>query len=233
MKRLPSLQQISSHLHISSSPTNSAAVGSPGSTHNGYGGDGGRPSLSLATGIPASASSGQEFASSPSGRLKMPVSAMKRTMSQQGNNPLPTPLAESASTNTVFNTNDPFASPTQMADSVETPKTAAHAAPVPPPMARGASKDFIAGYKAVPSLAQITKRHQEKAPSIDQGKENKAETTTPGMESRKLDPPAKLEEGKPKVEEAKNPDIIIGEVGTENGKDGAAKKGPHPLAHTW
>ena len=120
-----------------------------------------------------------------------------------------------------------------MADSVETPKTAAHTAPVPPPMARGASKDFIAGYKAVPSLAQITKRHQDKAPSIDQGKENKAEATTPASESRKLDPPAKLEDNKSKVEEAKNPDIVIGEVGAETGKNGAVKQGPHPLAHTW
>ena len=233
MTRLPSLQQISSHLHISSSPTNSATGGSPGSNHNGEAGDNGRPSLSLATSIPVSASTGQGFASSPSGRLKMPVSAMKRTMSQQGKNPLPTPLSESASANTVFNTSDPFASPTQMVDSAETPKTAAHAAPVPPPMARGASKDFIAGYKSVPSLAQITRRHQDKAPSIDQGKENKAETATPGAEPRKLDPSAKLEENKSKVEEAKNPDIVIGEVGAETSKTGAVNKSSHPLAHTW
>jgi hypothetical protein len=232
MTRLPSLQQISSHLHISSSPTNPpTAGGSPGPATKGDSTDGGRPSLSLATSIPASASSGQGFASSPSGRLKMPVSAMKRTMSQQGNNPLSTPLSESASAN-IFNTNDPFASPTQITDSAETPKTANQPGPVPPPMARAASKDFIAGYKAVPSLAQITKRHQEKSPSIDQGKENIAEAVASGGEARKPESSAKVEE-KAKLEEGKNPEIVVGEVDSESGKNGDIKKGPHPLTHTW
>jgi len=120
-----------------------------------------------------------------------------------------------------------------MADSAKTPKTADHAGPVPPPMARAASKDFIAGYKAVPSLAQITKRHQEKSPSIDQGKENVAEAAAPFGDSRKLDPPAKPEDSSLKVSEAKNPDIVIGDVRAETGGKGVDRKGPHPLAHTW
>lgn len=120
-----------------------------------------------------------------------------------------------------------------MVDSVETPKTADHTGPVPPPMARGASKDFIAGYKAVPSLAQITKRHQEKSPSIDQGKENMAEAPASNGDSRKLDPPAKLEDSKPKAEETKNPAIVIGEADTKADKTNAVKNGPHLLAHTW
>lgn len=120
-----------------------------------------------------------------------------------------------------------------MTGSVETPKTADQAGPVPPPMARGASKDFIAGYKAVPSLAQITKRHQEKSPSIDSGKENLAEAVKVVAETRRLDQPVKMDEGNPVVSEVKNPDIVIGEVGAESGKNGTTKEGPHPLAHTW
>jgi hypothetical protein len=204
---------------------------------NGDAADSGRPSLSLATGIPASASSGQGFASSPSGRLKMPVSAMKRTMSSQGNNPLPTPLSESATANTFFNTSDPFQSPVLINGSAEPPKTAA----VPPPMARSASKDYVAGYKSVPSLAQIKQRHQEKSPSLDQGKENIAESPVAEAELRKPESVGKDKESNsikanditPESEDVKKPDIIIDQADATPVKNGDAKQTSHPLASTW
>ena len=241
MTRLPSLQQISSHLHISSSPTNPAtAVMTPATGSNGDAADNGRPSLSLATGVPASASSGQGFASSPSGRLKMPVSAMKRTMSSQGNNPLPTPLSESATANTFFNTSDPFQSPVPINGSSDTPKTADQTAAVPPPMARSASKDYVAGYKAVPSLAQIKQRHQEKSPSLDQGKENIARSPGAEVETRKPEvhgkdkdsSSTKADESTAKSENVNQPNIIINQADATPGKTGDVKTG-HPLASTW
>jgi hypothetical protein len=142
-------------------------------------------------------------------------------MSNQGN-VLPSPLTESSSAN-LFNNTDPFASPIAIADSAATPKTAEHAAHVPPPMARAASKDnFISGYKAVPSLAQIKQRHQDKSPSIDKGKENIADKTTG----------ASTDAGKTKDEEQKERKEVKPIQAAEK-PEVSDKKASHPLRHSW
>jgi hypothetical protein len=169
---------------------------------------------------------------------------MKRTMSSQGGNASPTPLSENTSTNTIFNQLDPFQSPAPMADTAETPKTADQAAPVPAPMARGASKDYIAGYKAVPSLAQLKQRHQDKSPSVENGngKENVAESKSDTVETRKTETAAKTEDVKPvKAEDSKvksesevmKPEIVVEKVENEVKKNGVISPGFHALAHTW
>jgi hypothetical protein len=85
-------------------------------------------------------------------------------------------------------------------------------------MARAASKDgFISGYKAVPSLAQIKQRHQEKSSSVDKGKENVASPTSNGKdEGQKKEPDNKEVAQVPSAEKAVE-----------------VKKATHPLRHSW
>lgn len=91
-------------------------------------------------------------------------------------------------------------------------------------MARAASKDnFISGYKAVPSLAQIKQRHQDKSPSIDKGKENIADKTA----SARSDAGKTKEEGEQKERKEVKP------IQAAEKPEVSDKKASHPLRHSW
>lgn len=224
MARLPSLQQISSRLNPGSSPTLSATDGAASSTGKAA------PKLSLSTNVPTSASTTSPFASSPSGRLKMPISAMKRTQSQQGGAAgQTTPLAESSTASSFFNTTESFASPAIATASLATPMTAGQSIPAPPPLSRGMSVDgFIKGYRDVPSLAQISKHVNGKAPSLKEEAEKDGipskESVKEVKEESKEAAPATVE---PATKVTETPSLAAPtRSAVSQGQD-------HPLQHTW
>lgn len=221
MSRLPSLQQISSRLNPAASPSSSHAM--DGSSPLASSGSS-APKLSLSTNVPGSASATSPFASSPSGRLKMPISAMKRTQSQQGAAGLPTPLAESSTASSFFATGEPFESPAPVSASAATPITPGQSIPAPPPLTRGVSTDgYIKGYKDVPSLAQISQRVQNKE------KDAKAEAEkgmTSNIQVKRSDGPP--QSGPPETAATRSDPSTVVRTPTP-----AGSTTEHPLEHTW
>lgn len=158
MTRMPSLSEITSHLHIPS-PLSSTTPKTP-------------PRLSLLTTpspTPMTASLGSAtspvYTASPSGRLKLPASAMTRTRSGSSSQ---TPTLASLSTPRV---------PLERRGSGEVPQSGEGSkavspgsaknsplvsadipSPQPGSLRRQPSKEYVQGYRDVPSLAAIRQR---------------------------------------------------------------------------
>lgn len=246
MARLPSLQQISSRLNGSTSATaNVSGETTPTPTTANGASSASAPKLSLATNVPPSASATSPFASSPSGRLKLPASAMKRTQSQQGQTTL---LAESSTGSSFFNTAEPAQSPAPVDPVTATAATMSTTAPVPPPLTRGMSTDaYIKGYKDVPSLAQIKSHVKGKEVNGDAEKENKSGETTGQGAVVKADPISRVaadevekeDKGKGRMAEPDVSDAAKTSSGTYGSSIAPAPTAATaaqmdlPLEHTW
>lgn len=176
MTRMPSLQQISDRLHLPSplstqppSTTNiDGAAPSPTETTPS------KPKLAINPNVPGAITAGSPYTSSPSGRLKLPASAMMRSHSSgstvptlaSASSPTRRDAKDNGSENGLWNTSDPFASPV-------TAKSAggiANGANGGESMSRGPSREgYIKGYKDVPSLSAIRERMGSARQSISEG----------------------------------------------------------------
>ncbi|ODN97342.1 translation initiation factor 4E [Cryptococcus wingfieldii CBS 7118] len=267
MARLPSLKQLSEHLKYhpsASSPTSQSpnpfeAV--PVSSNSPAGAGPLRittnPSaLAGSNGAPMSGTSNSPIvAPSPSGRLKLPASAMMRSLSAGSNGGI-LPTINSPRTATGPEAGSPASSSpaprtaaSELAKSIpgglgdfkepasgspvthsRSPSLAGTGAEGSASMSRGVSKDGVHGYRDVPTLEEIRRRV-----SVSKGTGNQASGSghRMGLPSMWMDPEEKTEEKQEEVKEVEKSKPTPVDAASTTPVDNAGKKKEHPLQHAW
>ncbi|RXK38470.1 hypothetical protein M231_04235 [Tremella mesenterica] len=226
MTRLPSLKQLSAHLHTPSRPS-SAGSNSIGNTKPIT-----PPKLNISTNstsLTPTMTSSSPFLSSPSTRLKLPPSAMMRTLSAESRASLPSPTKargdSSVVTTPLSDVSDVFGN-TSGIKSISVSQASKGNGEREVDMTKigingekdetkgreeGGKKgnqDYIKGYKDTPSLDQIRQHVKNDHIKDSQGK-------TDGKQSSVVVLPEKME------------------VGEKSGGIGGSINGQHPLEHKW
>ncbi|EIW65768.1 hypothetical protein TREMEDRAFT_70424 [Tremella mesenterica DSM 1558] len=204
MTRLPSLKQLSAHLHTPSRPS-SAGSNSIGNTKPIT-----PPKLNISTNstsLTPTMTSSSPFLSSPSTRLKLPPSAMMRTLSAESRASLPSPTKargdSSVVTTPLSDVSDVFGN-TSGIKSISVSQASKGNGEGEVDM----TKTGINGYKDTPSLDQIRQHVKNDHIKDSQGK-------TDGKQSSVVVLPEKME------------------VGEKSGGIGGSINGQHPLEHKW
>ncbi|WWC63818.1 uncharacterized protein I303_106423 [Kwoniella dejecticola CBS 10117] len=252
MTRLPSLKQLSDHLHYTPSSSSTAQfpnpLTTPGQSPSSIPGT--PPSLRIATGsLPQGTPGGGGVAQSPlvapspSSRLRLPASAMMRSLSS-GSNGGGTPLETVHSPNWVSRglsgNGDLFGSSSTAQESpistaaLGTPQSSTIVPGVlpgresAPPMSRSSSTNsYIQGYSSVPSLDQIRRRI-----SVSQGSNNKADPILPTPAGGLVNSPAPADKTVEQVAAAAAPSAPLNIVKTGVQGQGQGESPPQSASLT-
>ncbi|WVW79569.1 hypothetical protein I302_101538 [Kwoniella bestiolae CBS 10118] len=263
MTRLPSLKQLSDHLHYTPSSTSTSQFPSPSQSTSIPATP---PSLRIATGssLPQGTPGGAVsqsplIAPSPSSRLRLPASAMMRSLSS-GSNGMGTPLETVHSPNWVsrgmpggtdiFGNSSPTDALKESPIANITPQTAntngvAKVLPgreIASPMSRtNSSNSYIQGYSNVPSLDQIRRRisvsQGSKPPStVDPAAIAPILANTNDMVASPAPATATATATKEKDMESPPQSASLTASSSSSVESGVAngrKKKEHPLRHAW
>lgn len=232
---MPSLSEITSHLHIPTStispktPPRLAVNTNPTTV----------PSSSSALGS-ALGSAPSPYTASPSGRLKLPASAMVRTRS--GSSSQVVTLASLAKMERTGSSDGQGTPKLALSDSTKNSPLAGTDAASPQPdsatHSRQASREYVEGYKDVPSLAAIRQRiNYAQGPGAGDDKDkDKAQVPAPSQKGKKHDEEDDLETVETLLEDDKGEDIALGTASTSATIEAelrTSKGQQHMLQHPW